>query len=270
MTPDGGRVNSGVTQFRPCIDIHQGRVKQIVGGSLTASGATENFVSEEPASYFAERYRADGLHGGHVIQLGPGNEAAAQGALAAFPGGLQLGGGVTDQTARLWLERGASQVIVTSFLFEGKSFSRERLGKLRRSVGRDELVIDLSCRRTQGGWNVATDRWQTVTETQISGDLLAELAEDCSEFLVHAADVEGLCLGIDEDLVAFLGEHTPIPVTYAGGARHIDDLERVRALSNGRVDLTFGSALDLFGGRGVHYADCVAYNREARRHSLGS
>ncbi len=252
-----------MTRFRPCIDLHAGQVKQIVGGSLTddEQGLRTNFVSERPAEWYAARYHEDGLTGGHVIQLGPGNDAAARAALAAWPGGLHLGGGVTDQTARRWLDAGASQVIVTSYLFEGATFSRARLRQLSEVVAPEELVIDLSCRRRGDGWFVATNRWQTVTETRIDESLLTELASSCAEFLVHAADVEGLCRGIDEELVTLLGKISPLPCTYAGGGRAIEDLDRVAELSSGRVDLTFGSALDLFGGSGVRYADCVTFNR---------
>jgi len=250
-----------MTLFRPCIDLHAGRVKQIVGGSLTDAGARENFVSSLPAAHYAELYAKDRLVGGHVIQLGPGNEDEARAALAAFPGGLHLGGGVTAESAQGWLDAGASHVIVTSFLFDGVRFAPERLAQLTKVVPPERLVIDLSCRRVGAGWRVATNRWQTVTETAVSERLLRELSASCSEFLVHAADVEGLCEGIDEDLVRLLGDASPLPTTYAGGARDIADLERVRALSAGRVDLTFGSSLDLFGGTLVRYADCVAWNR---------
>lgn len=250
-----------MTRFRPCIDLHQGKVKQIVGGSLTDSGARENFVSDLSAAYYAELYQRDGLAGGHVIQLGAGNDAAARTALRAFPQGLQLGGGVTPESARDWLDAGASHVIVTSYLFDGPSFDPARLERLLEVVPRQRLVIDLSCRRVGQGWHVATNRWQTVTATAVDAALLQELAQDCAEFLVHAADVEGLCQGIDEDLVRLLGDASPLPVTYAGGANDITDLERVERLSGGRVDLTFGSALDVFGGSLVRYADCVAWNR---------
>jgi phosphoribosylformimino-5-aminoimidazole carboxamide ribotide isomerase len=236
-------------------------VKQIVGGTLTDRGAKENFVADQPAEYFAETYRRDGLRGGHIIQLGPGNEEAALAALRSFPRGLQLGGGVTPDNARKWLDAGASQVIVTSYLFEGGRLSSSRLDRLMAVVSPHELVIDLSCRKTAAGWNVATDRWQTVTDTAIDAKLMEGLARYCVEFLVHAADVEGLCQGIDGELVALLGAMSPHPCTYAGGARHLEDLDLVRTLSGGRVDLTFGSALDLFGGTGVRYVDCVAYNR---------
>jgi len=253
-----------MTLFRPCIDLHDGKVKQIVGGTLRDEGAgpVENFVADQPAAWFAARYRADGLTGGHVIKLGPGNEEAAQQALAAWPDGMQLGGGVTLSTAAEWVARGAAKVIVTSWLFVDKRLDLGRVEQLARAIGPERLVVDLSCRRVPGGWRVATDRWQTITETPIDAATLSALAPLCSELLVHAADVEGRCEGIDEDLVRVLGEVCPLPCTYAGGGRDIADLERVAELSSGRVDLTYGSALDLFGGTLVKYADCVAWNRQ--------
>lgn len=250
-----------MTVFRPCIDLHEGRVKQIVGGTLSDAGARENFVSPLPAAHFSTLYCRDALRGGHVIQLGPGNEAAAKEALAAYPGGLQLGGGVTPKNARNWLQAGASQVIVTSFLFESGQLSQSRVKALSEVIGVEELVIDLSCRRVGDGWNVATNRWQSVTETVVDAELFERLSPYCCEFLVHAADVEGLCGGIDEHLVAHLAKICPLPITYAGGARSFSDLSLVQEMSQGRVDLTFGSALDLFGGTLVKYDDCVAWNR---------
>ncbi len=252
-----------MTLFRPCIDLHHGQVKQIVGGSLTDSGQglRTNFVASEPPAFFAARYRADRLDGGHVIKLGPGNDDAARLALAAWPDGLHLGGGIDAGNARAWIDAGAGKVIVTSWLFPSGRFSPERLAALVAAVGRERLVIDLSCRRRGGAWFVAIDRWQTVTEVAIDAATLAQFAAHCSEFLIHAADVEGLCRGIDEELVAALGRWSPIPCTYAGGGKSLDDLALVARLSGGRVDLTYGSALDLFGGTGVRYADCVAWNR---------
>jgi phosphoribosylformimino-5-aminoimidazole carboxamide ribotide isomerase len=257
------RYAPAVTLFRPCIDLHEGRVKQIVGGTLTDSGAAPrtNFVSDRDAGWYAARYRDDGLAGGHVIRLGPGNDEAARAALAAWPGGLRLGGGIDARCAEEWLAAGASALIVTSALFEGAELSLERARGLVAAVGRERLVFDLSCRRVGEVWRVATHRWQTVTATPVDRDTLARLAEHCAAFLVHAADREGLRGGIDEPLVALLGEHSPLPCTYAGGGRSLADLARVEELSAGRVDLTFGSALDLFGGDGVRYADCVAWNR---------
>lgn len=255
-----------MTTFRPCIDLHQGQVKQIVGGSLTdAEQPKTNFVSDKDAAYFAKLYRDDGLTGGHIIQLGAGNEAAAHAALAAWPKGMQVGGGVNPDNARHWLDAGASKVIVTSYLFENSEFSIGRLRKLGQVVPREELVLDLSCSKLGREWRVATNRWQTITNTRIDRPTLDALAQYCSEFLIHAVDVEGLCEGIDQELVEWLGDISAIPCTYAGGGRAIEDLQRVAELSRNRVDLTFGSALDLFGGTGVKYADCVAYNRQAQQ-----
>ncbi|KAJ2819848.1 Enzyme that catalyzes the fourth step in the histidine pathway [Coemansia furcata] len=193
--------------------------------------------------------------------LGPGNEEAAIDALKAWPQGLQVGGGITIDNAQLWLDRGASKVIVTSWLFPNGSFSASRLKALADLIGRDRLVVDLSCRRHGDGWVVAMDRWQTLTDMQVNEEAIHLLSGLCSEFLVHAADVEGLCGGIDEVLVETLGKLSPIPVTYAGGASTIHDLELVHRLSKGRVDLTIGSALDIFGGKGVTFAECVAWNK---------
>jgi phosphoribosylformimino-5-aminoimidazole carboxamide ribotide isomerase len=259
--------------FRPCIDLHEGKVKQIVGGSLNDSGARTNFISDRPASWFAELYRQDNLTGGHVIMLGPGNEREARGALAAFPGGLHIGGGINAQNARSWLDAGASHVIVTSWVFRDGLIDRDRLAELVRIVGRSRLVLDLSCRKKNGAaqpgtpepasdYFVVTDRWQKFTDTAVTPDTLKQLAGCCAEFLVHAVDVEGLCRGIDRELVERLGTGSPIPVTYAGGAGSLSDLEEVTRLGGGRVNLTIGSALDIFGGTGVKYQDCVRFNRQ--------
>lgn len=253
-----------MTKFRPCIDLHDGKVKQIVGGTLVdgGPGPRENFVSDRPPAWFAEKFRADRLSGGHVIQLGPGNREAARAALAAWPGGLQLGGGIHAGNATEWLDAGASHVIVTSALFDqaGK-FLPEALDALVKTVGKDRLVIDLSCRRTARGWTVAMNRWQTLTDIEVTPATLGRLAPHCAEFLIHAADVEGLCRGIDGELVELLGGWGGLPMTYAGGAASMADVEKVASLSGGRVDVTVGSALDLFGGDGVAYDTLVAWNK---------
>ncbi|KAK9473701.1 uncharacterized protein V1510DRAFT_442695 [Dipodascopsis tothii] len=255
-----------MTRFKGCIDIHKGQVKQIVGGTLADTDVEgvelkTNFVAEHPSDYFATLYKDHNVTGAHVIKLGPGCDEAARQALAAWPDGLQIGGGITAENAAGWIAAGASKVIVTSYLFPGAALDRARLEALRTAVGKDRLVIDLSCRRqADGQWIVAMDKWQTLTDTAISADTLSALAEYCSEFLVHAADVEGLCKGIDADLVAALAQWSPLPVTYAGGAASLADLELVDRLSQGQVDLTFGSALDIFGGSLVRFADCVAWN----------
>ena len=251
--------------FRPCIDLRDGKVVQIVGGTLSddAAAVRTNFVSEQSAAWFAELYRRDGLAGGHVIQLGAGNEASARAALAAYPGGLQLGGGVNATNARGWLDAGASQVIVTSWVFRDGQLDEARLAELVKLIGKDKLVLDLSCRKRGVDYFVVTDRWQKFTALKISAEILQTLARSCAEFLVHAVDVEGLCRGIDRELVAQLGRETPIPTTYAGGASSLADLATVAELGQGRVHLTIGSALDIFGGQGVRYADAIAFNRRA-------
>lgn len=248
--------------FRPCIDLHEGKVKQIVGGTLGApADLRTNFVSEKPAAWFAELYKRDGLKGGHVILLGPGNESAARSALAAFPSGMHVGGGVNAQNARGWLDAGASQVIVTSWVFREGRVDWERLAELVKTIGKDNLVLDLSCRKRGENYFVVTDRWKNFTELVVNGETLKKFSAYCAEFLIHAVDVEGLCTGIDRELVAKLGRWTPIPMTYAGGANSISDLAEVTRLSGGKVDLTIGSALDIFGGSGVKYEDCVKFNR---------
>jgi phosphoribosylformimino-5-aminoimidazole carboxamide ribotide isomerase len=249
--------------FRPCIDLHEGKVKQIVGGSLGQDpGALRtNFVSSRPAAWYAERYRRDELTGGHVILLGPGNDAEAQSALQAYPGGLQIGGGVNLDNARTWLEAGASHVIVTSWVFHHGQVDWDRLRLLVSAIGKDRLVLDLSCRRRGDDYFVVTDRWQKFTEVTLSAKSLETLASWCAEFLIHAVDVEGLCRGVDMELVGKLGQWCPIPTTYAGGARSLQDLEEVTRAGQGRIHLTIGSALDIFGGTGVRYEDAVAFNR---------
>lgn len=254
-----------VTQFRPCIDLHQGKVKQIVGGSLNDAGARTNFVSPYDAAYYAKLYRDNNLQGGHVIALGAGNEEEVLKALAAWPNGLQFGGGVNASNAKRYLDAGASHVIVTSALFENGEFSMARLAEIKNITGRERLILDLSCRRTATGWNIATDRWQTITATAVNQASLETLAEHCAEFLIHAADVEGLQAGIDEALVKLLGQYCTIPVTYAGGARNLSDLQRVHELSNGKVDLTIGSALDIFGGSGITLQECLHWNQQQSR-----
>ena len=251
--------------FRPCIDLHDDRVKQIVGGTLgdTPGRLRTNFVSEHPAAWFAELYRQDGLTGGHVIMLGPGNEVAAKSALTAYPGGLQIGGGINADNARAWLDAGASHVIVTSWVFREGRLDVERLAQLVKKIGREKLVLDLSCRKRGENYLVVTDRWQKFTDMTVSRETLGQLSDQCAEFLIHAVDVEGLCRGIDSDLVRDLGAWTTIPTTYAGGASSLTDLKEVTRLGQGRVDLTIGSALDIFGGTGVRYADAVAFNQNS-------
>ena len=253
--------------FRPCIDLHEGKVKQIVGGTLAGdpNGLRTNFVSDRSAAWYAELYKRDGLKGGHIILLGPGNDAEARAALAAYPGGLQIGGGINPHNAPGWLEAGASHVIVTSWVFRNGRVDWERLAELGKTICKERLVLDLSCRRRGENYFVVTDRWQKFTELALGPESLETLARSCAEFLVHAVDVEGLCRGIDRELVEKLGNWSSIPTTYAGGANSISDLEEVTRLGQGRIDLTIGSALDIFGGSGVRYQDVVEFNRRSCR-----
>ena len=260
---------SRAVQFRPCIDIHQGRVKQIVGGTLKDSddgsvdGETPetNFETETSSAEFAKMYQRDGLYGGHAIMLSRDDATlqAALDAVSAFPGGLQVGGGVTADNAMPLIEAGASHVIVTSYVFRDGAVDQERLAAMVAAVGKDRLVLDLSCRKKGDDYYVVTDRWQKWTDLKVDAATMATLSESCDEFLVHGVDVEGMKLGIDIDLVRLLGEHSPIPVTYAGGARSIADLELVRDAGGGKVDITVGSALDCFGGE-QSYEDVVRWH----------
>lgn len=254
-------------RFRPCIDLHDGRVKQIVGSTLSevdSSTPRTNFSSELPPSHYSRMYRQDNLTGGHVIMLGPGNEDAAVDALAAWPGGMQIGGGITMDNAEKWLKRGASHVIVTSYVFHDGLLDEKRLQRICSLVGRDRLVLDLSCRRGEGGYYVVTDRWQKFTRLKISSLILDELADYCDEFLVHAVDVEGRCMGVDDRLIQLLSKCTAVPITYAGGVAAMDDLALIREAGNGKLDVTVGSALNIFGGKGLHYREVIDFCRERK------
>ena len=255
-----------MTKFRPCIDLHDGKVKQIVGGTLTDDGVgpKENFVSDREPAWFADLYRQSDLTGGHIIQLGAGNKEAARDALAAWPGGMQLGGGVDLRNAIEWIEAGAAQVIVTSWLFDEEGrFLESRLKELAQELGRERIVVDLSCRRTKSGWTVAMNRWQTLTNIDVTHATLDALAEWCGEYLIHAADMEGLCGGVDAELVDVLGAWAGVPMTYAGGVAGMEDLYLVDERSGGNVDVTVGSALNLFGGKGVEFEQLLTWNKRS-------
>ena len=277
-----------MTKFRGCIDIHSGQVKQIVGGTLTQDDVTsttqsdqtlENFVLTKPSSYYAQLYAENNLHGCHVIKLGlnPENDKAAELACKTWPKGLQVGGGINLENAQEWLDKGASHVIITSWLFS-KNDQTEKMeldfGKLKsisEKVGKDNLIVDLSCRTVinETGdveWFVAMNKWQTITGNKLSKEFLFEVSQYCDELLIHAADVEGLCKGIDEKLVSSLGKWCPPnfdgKIVYAGGAKSLNDLQLVKELSEGKVDLTFGSALDIFGGKLVKFDDLIRWNQQ--------
>ena len=244
-------------KFRPCIDIHNGKVKQIVGGSLSDEGnqAKQNYEASEGAEYFAKLYKKDGLTGGHVILLNPpsseyyeATKAQALRALKAYPQGLQIGGGITAETAKEYLDAGASHVIVTSYVFRNGKIEWNNMKLLRDSVGKERIVIDLSCRKKEDGYYIVTDRWQKFTNVKLSVEILEEIAQYCDEFLIHGVDVEGKSAGIDEELAGLLAEYEGNKITYAGGIGTEEDLSKFRELTCGKVDFTVGSALDLFGG----------------------
>jgi len=238
-------------RFRPCIDLREGRVVQIVGGSLVDKDSKKiktNFETDRSTADFARLYKEDNLLGGHVISLGPGNEEAALSALHAFPGGFHIGGGITPQNAITYLDAGASHVIVTSYMFSNGQIDMDKLQLIKETVGKNRLVLDLSCRKKGSYFCIVTDRWQKFTDVCISPEILNQLANHCDEFLVHGVDVEGKMEGIQTDLIEILGNYATIPVTYAGGVKELSDLDLVKKLGNDRVDLTIGSALDIFGG----------------------
>jgi phosphoribosylformimino-5-aminoimidazole carboxamide ribotide isomerase len=247
-------------KFRPCIDLHEGKVKQIVGSSLTdidPDALVVNYVSDRTSAWYARCYRADGFDGGHVIMLGPGNETAAREALSSWPGGLQIGGGINDRNAVDWLESGAEKVIVTSFVFFDGQAHRQRLTSMERAVGRERLVLDLSCRKQDDRYWIVTDRWQRRSNVAIDRDSLDYFSQFCSEFLIHAVDVEGKRSGIETQLVSQLGEWGKLPVTYAGGVNSWADIAAIEHLGHSNIDFTIGSALDIFGGSGFRYQDLV-------------
>lgn len=254
-------------EFRPCIDIHNGRVKQIVGGSLKDKGnqAEENFVSQMDGAFYANMYKKAGIRGGHIILLNPvtseyyeATRAQALLALHSYPGGLQLGGGITADNAARFIEAGASHVIVTSYVFNNGRIDYNNLEKLVDAVGKNHLVLDLSCRKKDDSYYIVTDRWQKFTDEVITEELLDELSQYCDEFLIHAVDVEGKAGGIEKELVSLLGNWGKIPLTYAGGVHSFEDLRLIKELGHNRVNVTIGSALDLFGGS-MKFEDVIAY-----------
>lgn len=258
-------------KFRPCIDIHNGQVKQIVGGSLRDSGdsADENFVAERGADYYAELYREKGLNGGHIILLNSpaspyyeATRAQALSALAAYKGGLQIGGGINDKNACDYLDAGASHVIVTSYVFKDGRINMQNLERICRETGKERLVLDLSCRAREGRYYIVTDRWQNFTDEEVSDGLLDMLSGYCDEFLIHAVDVEGKNQGIEQSLVKQLGKWGGSrAITYAGGVHSYDDIELLSRLGGGRLDVTIGSALDIFGG-GLSFEKVLEFFRQ--------
>ncbi|UDQ97848.1 phosphoribosylformimino-5-aminoimidazole carboxamide ribotide isomerase [Lentisphaerota bacterium WC36G] len=248
--------------FRPCIDLHDGHVKQIVGGTLSDSGATENFISDKDSAYYAELYQKDNLTGGHIIKLGANNDEAALMALKAYPYGMQIGGGITAENAKFWLDNGAEKVILTSYIFSDAKLNIKRLDKIVEIVSKEKLVLDLSCRKKGDQYYIVTDRWQKFTNMEVNAKTLEFLAGYCSEFLIHAVDVEGLQSGVDKELIALMGKFSPIYSVYAGGISSMDDIKLIMEYGNENVGYTVGSALDIFGGKLLKYNEVVEYDKQ--------
>jgi len=250
-------------KFRPCIDLHQGKVKQIVGSTLRDDGAVkENFVSEKNAAWYAQLYRKDNLSGGHIIKLGSGNDEEAMSALAAWPSGMQVGGNITADNAKVWLDNGASAIIITSYVFNAGTINIENLRKVSGITGRERLVLDLSCRIRDGQYYIVTDRWQQWTSQRLDRALFEHLSQFSFEFLIHAADVEGKMAGPDRRLLEIISKDCPVPCVYAGGISSKEDIQLMHTLNSGAkapIDFTVGSALDIFGGSGLRYQEVKWY-----------
>lgn len=247
-------------EFRPCIDLHDGKVKQIVGSSLCddKSSAIENFSTDKSPAEFMRIYKKDNLRGGHIIKLGEGNDSAAKEALAEWKDNFHVGGGINDQNAKFWLDCGASHIIVTSFVFKDGKVNFDNLQKLKKTAGKNRIVIDLSCKKRGNGYFVCTDRWQKLTDEKITEKSLDFFSNYCDEFLIHAADVEGKKQGADLELVELLAKYSPVAATYAGGISSIDDLKKFKTRGRNRVNFTVGSALNIFGGN-LDYDEVVSF-----------
>ncbi|HCJ76890.1 MAG TPA: phosphoribosylformimino-5-aminoimidazole carboxamide ribotide isomerase, partial [Roseburia sp.] len=203
--------------------------------------------------------------GGHIILLNPSDssyykETKRQALLAlhTYPGGMQVGGGIHAENAKEFIEAGASHVIVTSYVFKDGKVNYNNLEKILAAVGKEHLVLDLSCRKKDGDYYIVTDRWQKFSEEKITPELLDKLKEYADEFLVHAVDVEGKASGIEVPLAEMLGDWGRIPITYAGGVGSFEDLKQLKEYGKGRLNVTIGSALDLFGGR-MAYKEVLQY-----------
>jgi phosphoribosylformimino-5-aminoimidazole carboxamide ribotide isomerase len=249
-------------EFRPCIDLHDGKVKQIVGSSLSDNkdSLVENFSTDKPPSEFVELYKKDNLCGGHVIKLGTGNDKAAEEVLTQWKNGFHIGGAINDENAKFWLDCGASHVIVTSFVFKDGKINLDNLQKLKKTVGKDKITLDLSCKKLENKYYIVTDRWQKFSDEIICEKSLDFFAEHCNEFLIHAADVEGKKQGADLELVEILAENAKIPTTYAGGISTLDDIKKLQIYGKNRINFTIGSALDIFGGK-LNYRQVVEFCR---------
>ena len=244
-----------MTKFRPCIDLHDGKVKQIVGSTLNNNTLT-NYIADKPSAYFSELYKRHNLTGGHVIMLGPNNEDACLNALKVYP--MQVGGGIKLENCKYWIDMGATHVIVTSYLFDKGKFQMSKLKEMAQLIGHQKIVVDLSCKRVGDNYYVCIDKWQTITDMKLTKDCISQIEGFCDELLIHATHIEGMQKGMDTELIKLLGAWCTNPCTYAGGATSLQDLSMVDQLTNGKLDVTIGSALDIFGGS-LSFEDCAKW-----------
>ena len=245
-------------KFKPCIDLHHGKVKQIIGSTLNSKEIKVNFTSNQNSSYFAQLYRKYQLSGAHIIMLGPNNEEACLQALKTWPGHLQVGGGITLANGEKWLKAGAQKLIFTSYLFPDKTLDLSRLQSLKKNYGRNKIVIDLSCSKTLAdkGYYVFKNKWKEQTTFKLELASLQSIIPYTEEILIHAISVEGKNQGMDQDLVyqlKKLHEQTNLNLVYAGGIHHQEELDEFVKISESKIDFTIGSALDIFGGRGFSF-----------------
>ncbi|MBT3539096.1 phosphoribosylformimino-5-aminoimidazole carboxamide ribotide isomerase [bacterium] len=238
-------------QFRPCIDILNGKVTQIVGETLaTNSLVAENFVTNKNAAYFADLYKKNNLAGGHIIMLDKTEKTKSQTieALKTFPQDFQVGGNINSDNAQEFINAGASHIIVTSYIFKDNKLSPLRLQRLMSAVKKEKIVLDLSCRKKNNEYYVVTNRWQIFSNFKVTSKNLETLSNYCDEFLIHGVDSEGKLQGVEIDLLNILKDFTGIPITYAGGIRDMNDIEKIKQTGNGYINFSVGTALDIFGG----------------------
>lgn len=254
-----------MTKFRPCIDLHNGKVKQIVGSTLNDNTATTNFISNNSSGYYAQLYKDYELTGGHIIMLGPNNEEACLEALNIYP--MQVGGGINISNCEYWINMGATHVIVTSYLFENNIFNLEKLIQMSKLIGKRRIVVDLSCKRIGNDYFVCINKWQTITTMTLTIEIISEIEVYCDELLIHATHVEGMQNGMDIPLIELLSKICTIPVTYAGGATCVEDIQLIHNISVGKLDVTIGSALDVFGGS-LSFKACALWKEITYNHHI--
>ncbi len=249
--------------FRPCIDVFKGKVVQLIGTSLFGGEEktiVKHFESEYSPAYYAELFKQDNLKGGHILSLGSGNNDVVIEALKAFNGGMKYGGSVTPENAHVYLDAGATHVIVNSYVFDNGEINLPNLKSLVKSIGKDKLVLDMSCRKKNGDYYIVTNLWEKFTNVILDQKSLQDISKYCDEIIVHGVDSEGRKQGLESDLVRILAQHTPIKTVYAGGISSIADLTMIKALGNEKIDPCIGTALSIYGGN-LSYYEVLEWNK---------